>query len=73
MGCEGREPQASSWTADDAGHGGEVVAQVLPPPSLHLLSVCAPLRLCRRRRVHRVKRGRRWVAVAGTGIGGGDV
>ena len=75
MGCEGREPRASSWMADDAGHGGELVARVPPPPSQRLLSVCAPLRLCRRQRVHRLKRGRREVAlvVAGTAIGGGDV
>lgn len=45
----------------------------VPPPPPHLLSVCAPLRLYRRRRVHRVKRGRRGVvAVAGTAIGEGD-
>ena len=75
MGCEGREPRASSWMADDAGHGGELVARVLPPSPQRLLSVCAPLRLCRRQRVHRLKRGRREVAlvVAGTAIGGGDV
>ena len=70
MGCEGREPRASSWMADDAGHGGELVARVPPPSPQRLLSVCAPLRLCR---VHLVKCGHRWVAVAGTGIGGGDV